>query len=125
MYAILYQSGRAGVAELVERQCALAAQFASELSAMTGVSVANDVTANQVLVRFAESDDVTDQVVSLIQSGGVCWMGGTTWRGARMMRISVSNWLTGPDDVTRSLVEIRRCLTLAAAAAAGRVSGDQ
>ena len=125
VYAILYQSGRAGVAELVERQCALAAQFASELSAMTGVSVANDVTANQVLVRFAESDDVTDQVVSLIQSGGVCWMGGTTWRGARMMRISVSNWLTGPDDVTRSLVEIRRCLTLATAAAAGRVSGDQ
>jgi hypothetical protein len=30
-------------------------------------------------------------------------MGGTTWRGRRYMRISVSNWQTTQDDVDRTV----------------------
>jgi hypothetical protein len=30
-------------------------------------------------------------------------MGGTNWRGLRLMRISVSNWSTTEDDVDRSV----------------------
>ena len=37
-------------------------------------------------------------------------MGGTTWRGRRHMRISVSNWTTTEADVDRSVAAIERLL---------------
>jgi len=37
-------------------------------------------------------------------------MGGTTWHGRRLMRISVSNWTTTEADVDRSVEAIRRVL---------------
>ena len=43
---------------------------------------------NQVLVGFGD-DDRTDRVIDAVQRDGTCWMGGTTWRGRRLMRISV------------------------------------
>lgn len=109
VYAVLRQLGRSGVADLVERQCDLAARFAEGLARIPGVTVANEVTANQVLVRFAGGDAVTHRVVALVQEGGVCWMGGTRWRDAACMRISVSNWMTTPADVDRAIDEVSRC----------------
>ena len=52
VYAALRALGRAGVAELVERCCALARRFAERLAAADGVEVLNEVVLNQVLVRF-------------------------------------------------------------------------
>ncbi len=56
---------------------------------------------NQVLVRFGD-DDHTDAVVRRVQDDGTCWVGATTWRGRRYMRISVSGWSTTDADVDRS-----------------------
>jgi hypothetical protein len=36
------------------------------------------------------------------------WLGGTTWRGERLLRISVSNWSTSEDDVDRCVAAIAR-----------------
>jgi hypothetical protein len=60
---------------------------------------------NQVLVRFG-SDRVTDAVIARIQREATCWMGGTTWRGQRYMRISVSNAWTTEADVERCVAAI-------------------
>jgi hypothetical protein len=60
---------------------------------------------NQVLVSFGE-DPRTDRVIERVQSSGECWMGGTTWHGQRLMRISVSNWSTTEADVDRSVAAI-------------------
>lgn len=60
---------------------------------------------NQVLVRFG-SDAATDEVIARIQRGGTCWMGGTTWRGRRYMRISVSSGSTTEADVDPSVAAI-------------------
>jgi hypothetical protein len=65
------------------------------------------VVLNQALARFG-SDDRTDRVIDAVQSDGTCWMGGTTWRGKRYMRVSVSNWSTTEEDVDRSVAAIRR-----------------
>jgi hypothetical protein len=35
-------------------------------------------------------------------------MGGTTWHGRRLMRISVSNWTTTEADVDRSVAAVLR-----------------
>jgi glutamate/tyrosine decarboxylase-like PLP-dependent enzyme len=108
-WAALRELGRKGLGELVDRCCALARRFADQLGAIEGVEIANDVVLNQVLVSFG-SDERTDRMVDAVQHDGVCWMGGTYWRGRRYMRISVSNWSTTEADVDRSVAAIRRLL---------------
>lgn len=102
-WAALRELGRSGVAELVERCCALARRFATELDAVEGICVVNDVVLNQVLVRFGDDDAKTDRVIEAVQRSGECWMGSTTWRGRRLMRISVSSFRTTEADVDRSV----------------------
>lgn len=105
-WAAIRQLGRSGVADVVERCCALARRFADRLAAEDGVTIGNDVVLNQVLVRFGDSDDETDRVVDAVQRSGECWMGGTTWHGRRFMRISVSNYRTTAADIDRSVAAV-------------------
>lgn len=107
VWAALRSLGRQGVVELVDRCCAMATEFAQLLSREPGISVRNDVVLNQMLVAFDGVD--TDEVVAAIQQHGVAWMGATTWRGERLMRISVSNWQTDSDDVARSAESVIKC----------------
>jgi glutamate/tyrosine decarboxylase-like PLP-dependent enzyme len=106
IWAALRSLGREGVAEMVERCCACARHFAEVLGAREGIEVLNDVVLNQVLVRFDDDDATTDAVVAAVQAEGTCWMGPTTWRGRRAMRISVSNWATTIEDVDRSCAAV-------------------
>lgn len=113
--ATLRTLGRQGVVDLVDRLCDRAAQFAEALSAVDGIEVVNEVVLNQVLVRFTGSSDPdahTRTIIERIQGDGTCWMSGTTWQGRAAMRISVSNWATGPEDVDRSVDAILRCAGL-------------
>jgi glutamate/tyrosine decarboxylase-like PLP-dependent enzyme len=101
-WAAIRELGRDGVAELVDRCCALARRFAEQLHGAEGADVVNDVVLNQVLVRFG-TDDRTRRAVEAVQRSGECWMGGTTWHGMALMRISVSNWSATDTDVDRSV----------------------
>jgi glutamate/tyrosine decarboxylase-like PLP-dependent enzyme len=101
VYAAIRALGRTGIAEIVDRCHAMAQRFAGILAA-NDVQVLNDVVLNQVLVRFGDDDAVTRRVVSEVQDEGTCWMSGTTWQGRAAMRISVSNWTTGPADIDLS-----------------------
>jgi hypothetical protein len=60
-----------------------------------------------VLVRHAD-DERTDRLVAQVQADGTCWLGGTTWREQRAMRISVSNHSTTEADVDRTAAVIRQ-----------------
>ena len=104
-WAALRQLGRTGVAELVERCCANARHFAELLGTIEGVTIANDVVLNQVLVDFGDGPR-TDRVVERVQRSGECWMGATTWHGRRLMRISVSSWRTTEADVDRAAAAV-------------------
>jgi hypothetical protein len=72
-----------------------------------GADIANDAVLNQVLVGCGD-DARTDRVIEGVQRDSTCWMGGTTWRGTRLMRISVSNWSTTEADVDLSVDAILR-----------------
>ncbi|HEX6843764.1 MAG TPA: pyridoxal-dependent decarboxylase [Actinomycetota bacterium] len=109
-WAALRELGRDGLADLVDRCCALARHFAARLVEIEGVTIANDVVLNQVLVGFGD-DERTDRMIEAVQRDGTCWMGGTTWHGRRLMRIAVSNWTTTEEDVDRSVEAIRRLAT--------------
>jgi glutamate/tyrosine decarboxylase-like PLP-dependent enzyme len=113
-WAALRQLGRHGLAEMIERCCALARRFAEQLDVIEGVSILNDVVLNQVLVHF-DTDEETERVIRSVQLLGECWMGSTLWHGVRAMRISVSNWRTTESDVDRSVRAIRAALSGASA----------
>ncbi|MBV9441942.1 MAG: aspartate aminotransferase family protein [Acidobacteriaceae bacterium] len=104
VYAAIRSLGRAGLAELVERNCRQARRFASALRD-AGYEVLNDVTLNQVLVSFGTPEQ-TKRTIAAIQADGTCWCGGTVWKNRTAMRISVSNWSTTDDDVDRSIEAI-------------------
>lgn len=101
IWAALRSLGRAGLADLIERNCRYAARFAAGLAA-AGYPVLNDVVLNQVLVSFGD-EETTRRVIAGIQSDGTCWCGGTVWQGHTAMRISVSSWATTEEDIEKSL----------------------
>lgn len=109
VYAVLRSLGRSGVEEVVDRACALARRFAERLSDHPGVQVIGDAVAfNQVLVRWGD-DRQTDRVIERIQADGTAFFSGTTLDGARLMRISVSDWATDESDVDRAVDALVRC----------------
>jgi glutamate/tyrosine decarboxylase-like PLP-dependent enzyme len=110
VWAALRSLGRAGLADLIERNCRFAARFAEGLRA-AGYEVLNDVALNQVLVSFGD-DEMTQRVIAGIQADGTCWCGGTVWQGRAAMRISVSSWATTEEDVERSLAAMLRVAAL-------------
>jgi glutamate/tyrosine decarboxylase-like PLP-dependent enzyme len=103
VYAALRSLGRSGVAELVERCCLHARTFAERLAAEPEVDVLNDVVLNQVLVRFGDSDERTQEVGRRVRESGEAWMSGTRWHDLDALRISVSNWQTTERDVERAV----------------------
>lgn len=100
VWAALRELGRDGVADLVDRSCALARRMAERLR-VGGATIHNDVVLNQVLVSIGDPAR-TDVVIDRVQREGTCWVGGTTWRGLRLIRISVSNATTTEADVDAS-----------------------
>ncbi|MGL6280094.1 MAG: pyridoxal phosphate-dependent decarboxylase family protein [Gaiella sp.] len=106
-WAALRALGRSGVAELVDRTCALARRFGERLDASDGFEVVNEVVLNQVLVRVGDAD-LTDRLADAVQREGTAWLGATTWRGERLLRIAVSNWSTSAADVDATVAAVQR-----------------
>ena len=113
-WAALRALGRSGVADLIERSCAHARRAALLLDRLEGVEVVNEVVLNQVLVRVGDTE-LTDMIERLVQSDGTCWLGATTWRGERLLRISVSNWSTTEHDIDLTVDAIARARSAALA----------
>jgi glutamate/tyrosine decarboxylase-like PLP-dependent enzyme len=107
VWAVLRALGRSGVADLVDGFCRHAATFADACRDMDGAEVLNEVVFTQVCTSFG-SDERTHGVVRRMLEDGTAWMTGSRWRGRAVLRISVSNWSTTDQDVTRSIDALRR-----------------
>lgn len=106
VYAAIRSLGRVGIAEMIERNCAQARRMAKQLSGIPGAEVLNEIVLNQVLVRLPGGDDANRAAVAAIQRDGTCWLGGTTWNGEYVLRVSISNWATTDEDIDRSAAAI-------------------
>jgi glutamate/tyrosine decarboxylase-like PLP-dependent enzyme len=111
VYAAIRSLGRKGVGEMIQRNCAQAGRMAKQLKAIAGAEVLNDVVLNQVLVRLPGGDNANRAAVAAIQRDGTCWLGGTTWNGEYVLRVSISNWATTDEDVDRSAAAIAAAVT--------------
>jgi glutamate/tyrosine decarboxylase-like PLP-dependent enzyme len=117
LYAAIRFLGRSGIADLVDRCCDYATRMADRLSAGDGVEIVNDVALNQVLVRFGDDDETTDAVIQRVQQDGTCWLGGSTFKGEAVMRISIVGWQTTEEDIDRSADAILEAARLEIASA--------
>lgn len=107
VWAMIKTLGREGIADMVTRHCALARQMAERLAAEPGVRILNDVVLNQVVVSFGAGDAgarkaATEAVIAQVQADGTCFVGGASWHGDWIMRVSVSSGQTTTADVERS-----------------------
>ncbi|HLW98356.1 MAG TPA: pyridoxal-dependent decarboxylase [Candidatus Acidoferrales bacterium] len=118
-YASIRQLGRQGIADIVDRCCRHAHSIVMEMGKLPGAEVAWEPVINQGLVRFldqrpgatdADHDRRTDEVIAAILASGEAFFGGTTWRGRRAMRVSVSSWQTSEDDVRRTVAAVEKVL---------------
>lgn len=125
-YAALRQLGRDGVAELVDRCCAVAEALIEGIGALPGAQALCKPLINQGMVRFfdpspsateADHDRFTDEMIAKIRGTGEAYFTGTTWHGVRAMRISVSNWQTTMEDVEPVVACVARVLEDARAGA--------
>lgn len=101
VWAALRSLGRSGLADLIDRNCRMAHDFAAGFRE-AGYEVLNDVILNQVLVTFGDRE-TTLKVIEAIQADGTTWCGSTVWHEQTAMRISVSSWATTDEDVERCL----------------------
>lgn len=118
-YAALRQLGRDGVAELIDRCCRHALAIVDGIGELPDAEALWRPTINQGLVRFLDRrpgateedhDRRTDEVIAEILKTGEAFFGGTTWRGRRLMRVSVCNWQTSEEDVRRVIQAVASVL---------------
>jgi glutamate/tyrosine decarboxylase-like PLP-dependent enzyme len=109
VWAVLATLGRAGVAALVDGLHAAAVDLATQLAALPGVEVVNDVVYTQVCVALAD-DDATTALAARIRDDGVAYAYPSRWRGRAVVRFSVSNWATDASAVAATVDAVRRSL---------------
>ena len=111
LWATLKYLGKAGVEDLIVGLHQRAREFAEQVATIEGLEVLNEVVFNQVMVRAA-TDEVTEQVIQRIQDSRVCWVGGSTWEGRRIIRVSFCSWATTAEDVERAVAAFRSAFNL-------------
>ena len=118
-WAALRELGRSGLSDLIARCCRHAHAIVTRIGALPNARALCVPQINQGLVRFydprpgataEDHDRRTDQVMAAINATGEAYFTGTTWRGERCMRVSVSNWRTTADDVDRAVTAAARVL---------------
>ncbi|MEM1328648.1 MAG: aminotransferase class V-fold PLP-dependent enzyme [Bacteroidota bacterium] len=106
LWATLKYLGENGIDELVFGLHERAKQFADLLHQSPDFEVLNEVVFNQVIIQ-CETDELTKKVIQEIQNLRACWVSGSTWKGRKVIRISVCSWATTEADVIRSVASFK------------------
>ncbi len=111
LWAALKYLGRDGVNEMIVGFNQRAQQFAELLKEIDGFTVLNDVVFNQVLVQ-CETDELTKKVIKNVQELRDCWVGGSSWEGRPVIRVSICSWTTTEEDIERSVASFGKALRM-------------
>ncbi len=111
LWAILKYLGKNGIDELILTMHLRAKQFAIAISKIEGFYVENEIVFNQVIVR-CETDEATEQVMHTVQELRECWLGGSSWFGKKVMRMSVCSWATTEENIAKTVKSFQKALAL-------------
>jgi glutamate/tyrosine decarboxylase-like PLP-dependent enzyme len=109
-WAMIRQLGRAGLAEMVDRDCRIAAHIGENLAREPGITLVCPVVLNQFMVRFSadgwDDDALTLAVVERVQADAVAFIGSSLWRGQWVMRASVCSIATTLADADLTVAAV-------------------
>jgi aromatic-L-amino-acid decarboxylase len=114
-WATIKSLGTTGIEELVNRLCDLTRMMVDGIKDHPQVEVIAYPIINQALVRFIPKvnlDDraiatFTEKVIDSINASGEAFYQPSTYKGKRVMRISVCGWRTNNNDIERTVHAIR------------------
>ncbi len=107
--------GRAGLADVVERNVELAARFARQIEGMPGFRLLAPVTLNVVCFALDDADGSAESVarrnrfLSLLDNAGVVRCTSTSLNGKPGMRAALVNWMTSGHDIDLALGSLQAC----------------
>lgn len=101
LWAVLKTLGANGVEAFIDRLCSHAAYFAAQLQNV-GYDLINPPCFNQFMIA-CRTDEETERVLKGIQESGICWCSGSSWKGRRIIRVSVCSHATTIEDIDNSV----------------------
>lgn len=110
LWAVLKQLGREGLAEMIDQMCECTSYFADKLKEI-GYDVPNPPFFNQFFFKLP-TDEETLAALGHLQSSGITWMGGAKWKGADVIRISISSVNITRDSIDSCLPAFEKALHL-------------
>jgi len=121
-WAMIRQLGRAGIAEMVERNCRIAAYLGAELAREPGIALVAPVDLNQFMIRMGgpgeAGDKATLATAAQVQADAIAYLGPAQWRGQWVLRASVCSIATTMADAERTVAAVRDAWRTVAAASA-------
>ncbi|MDX1701514.1 MAG: aminotransferase class V-fold PLP-dependent enzyme [Melioribacteraceae bacterium] len=112
LWAIMKFLGKEGIDMLVYGLHERAVYFGKELNQLEGFKILNQIVFNQIII-CCETDELTEYTLKNIQEQRVCWVGGSSWFGKKVIRISVCSWATSVDDIDKSVGSFKNALNKA------------
>jgi len=116
--AIKYM-GRAGYAEMLERQIALTQYFATQLEGIEGFERLGEIETAVCCFRFRPEsysnvdgpllDKLQQRLQQIIERGGEAWLTTTVLHGRRALRVNINSFLTEQRHVDDLLKLLQRC----------------
>jgi glutamate/tyrosine decarboxylase-like PLP-dependent enzyme len=108
-WATLKYLGNSGINQMINNMHSRAIQFSEEIKKLPGFEILNEIHFNQILVACS-SDEITDKTLQNIQESGICWVGGSSWFGRKVIRISISSWATTESDISKAVESFAKAL---------------
>ncbi len=105
-WAMIRHLGRDGLAEMVERHCRIAAYMSTALAIEPGITLVAPVELNQFMLRFSDDDAATLATVAQVQQDAIAFIGSSQWRGAWVMRVSVTSDATTMADADVTIAAV-------------------
>ncbi len=101
LWATMKYLGKDGIDQMITTFHQRAKQLEEGLGKI-GFKIINEVVFNQVLIA-TDNEEKTKQVIKYVQESRECWVGGSTWQGKQVIRISVCSWMTNEQDIERTI----------------------
>ena len=114
LWSIMKNLGAEGVAAMVDDMCANTIYFGEQLE-KAGIEPVLPPSFNQLMIRFG-SDEKTSAVLDAVQKSGRIWCGPSTWKGEKVIRLSVSSYSTTREDIDEAVAAIKEAEKEAAGA---------
>lgn len=87
-WAVINALGRDGITQIVRRHCECSVALSERLSKQSLFQIRNRVDLNQLVLRVANSDKVTEDVAERLNSEYGTFVRTTVWRGETVLRVS-------------------------------------